>query len=373
MSPSHQNQIWKVFFLLPFSFFLLPFFFLLADENRKPRQIEIIDKHILPYMKRERVPGMAVALFFQDKRYIVCYGIANLSDQKPVTPDTLFEIASITKVFTGTELALLVQKGLMQLNDPVTNYLPSISKNRGDIHRITLLQLATHTSGLPRGPPPLKNNQSYDHESVLRYLQDWKPTHSIGTRYLYSNLAFGVLGYALEDVREMPYGNLIKQDIALPLGMTSTVVNVPYDMAGRYAQGYTEEGNPSQKWSINAWEGGGALRSTAHDLLLFLEANLGIRGPPELLSAMQLAQKGYVTVNNRLTLGLGWQRVNRKGTLIIDKDGGLLGYASYIGMLPDKKIGIVLLSNKARIKVTQMGRLILSRISEDYDANRTVR
>lgn len=193
----------------------------------------------------------------------------------------------------------------------------------------------------------------------MRYLEKWKPSHPIGTNYLYSNLGYGLIGYALAAVNGKSYSEVIQENILRPLNMSSTEIIVPSNLQPYYAQGYSTTGTAAQKYPLNAWAAGGALRSTSHDMLNFLMANLGVKGPQNIMQAMLWTQQGFVKVNDKLTMGLGWQRVNHEGFLLIDKNGGVEGFSSYIGMVPDKKIGIVLLADRGKTDITQLGRKIL--------------
>jgi beta-lactamase class C len=327
-------------------------------------QARLIDGVILQFMQKNDIPGVAISLYDGDEGYTLCYGVANKETQAPITPDTIFEIASITKVFTTTDLALHVENGTLSLNDPLAQYLPAIYKNKGAIGNVTLLQLATHTSSLPRSPPPLQKGKRYTRHEVIEFLQNWQPEYPVGTHYLYSNLGVGLIGYALENVEHKSFEPLLKDDIFKPLGMNSTLINVPYALMNKYAQGYSPQGRPTRKWSKSVWPAGGALRSTPADMLKFLEANLGVGVSQSLQKAIQIAQKGYYKVNDHLTMGLAWQRVETKGLLLIDKNGGVPGFSSYIGMIPEKKIGIVILANKSKAECTKIGRLLLLRLAK---------
>lgn len=307
------------------------------------------------YMKTKEIPGVAIAICYEGKGFIISYGLANKNKLIPVTPDTLFALASITKVFTSTELALQLERGKIQLHDLLILHLPDMLNKNGAISKVTFLQLATHTSGLPRVPP---SENSESRQEVLEFLETWTPKSS---HYRYSNLGFGLIGYALETLTQKSYEQLLTRDIFRPLNMTSTVVNIPDNRRSLVAQGYSRNGKPVPfRESPNAWPAGGALYSSSFDMLKFLKANLGIGDTSsELLAAMQLAQKSYFKVNEKLEMGLGWQRVFLDGHLLIEKNGGVPGFSSYIGMVPAKKIGIVILTNKAKINSTRFGRLLI--------------
>jgi beta-lactamase class C len=336
--------------------FLLLSSSLFADVNPDPIVAEVIKN----FMQEKGINGVAVAYFDGQQEHYYNFGFANVAANVPVTSDTIFELASITKVFTSTQLAIEIQRGKMNLKDPLVKFLPALKNERSHVDQITLLDLATHTSSLPRVPPPRK--QGYNHKKIINFLRNWAPSYPVGTKYVYSNLGFGLLGYAFANVEGMDYYDVIRRDILFPLNMSSTFITVPQDMMKRYAQGYNKNGGMTQHYPMNAWPAGGALRSTANDMMKFLKANLGVSGPADLLKAMQFAQQEQFKVNDNLTMGLGWQRFHARGLLFVDKNGGVDGFSSYIGMLPDRKMGVVLLANKAKTQITEAGRELLARI-----------
>ncbi|WP_059359474.1 serine hydrolase [Parachlamydia acanthamoebae] len=350
--------------------FFYTFLFLLASfvqaENSKQNPALIIEQTIQKYMQEKQIPGMAIALYYNQKPYFFNFGFADDLSNQSVTSDTLFEIASLTKVFTSTALAIQILKSKMRLSDPVIKYLPNVQKRLQGIGKVTLLQLATHTSGLPRIPPrlPPHRGKKYHKNSVLHFLSEWQPDRPPGEHYSYSNLGYGVLGYAIADVENKHYGDSIKEHILEPLFMKSTFLIVPHAYQELYAQGYTKEGNLAERSSVNAWPAGCALRSTSRDLLKFLMASLGIEGPQELMQAMELTQKSFFKINDQLSIGLGWQKYTTDKLLFVDKNGQVPGFSSYIGLLPNQKIGIVLLANKGKTQITKTGRDLLERLFE---------
>ncbi|WP_068471002.1 serine hydrolase [Candidatus Protochlamydia phocaeensis] len=357
-------MIKKLFFCLA----LLPFSSLLGQlASEKNSTMALIEQSIQRVMKQQNIPGIAVALLYEGHPSLLSFGWADPERRIPVTPSTLFEIGSITKVFTTTALAIEVLKGRMHLNDAVTKYFPAI-KHPQAIDRVTLVELATHTSSLPRTLPALNRGRKPDQTFLIHFLENWTPAYPIGTRYAYSNLGFGVLGKAIAHAEGKTYEQTIQQWVTFPLDMTETVIFVPSDLRTHVARGYNKEGQPippSYKPMLNA--GSGAIRSTSQDMLKFLEANLGLRGPIFLQKAMRFAQQGFFQVNPHLTLGLGWQRFQSPPWLIIDKNGGMAGFSSYIGFIPDKKIGIVLLANKSKTHLTTIGRQLLRRLARDLN------
>lgn len=341
-------------------------FFVFSDGSKKvisngdqKSSVRLVDEAIHEFMHRHAISGVAVALIDRESEQTISYGTADERTKSPVTEHTIFEIASVTKVFTTTALALHVLKGDMALDDPITDYIPALSNQSGAVKKVTLLELATHTSSFPRvgGDWHLGGARK-----IFLFLEKWHPQVKIGTRYAYSNLAFGLLGYALENVERKTYEEVIRDNILSPLGMNSTFTQVPSSFISEYAQGYTREGRIAKRRQPGYIPGSGALRSTSKDMLLFLKANMGLTGPEELQEAMKLAQQPYYKVRDHFEMGLGWQRFEREGTLIIDKNGGLAGFTSYIGWIPGKRLGVVILTNKGKARTTELGRSILERL-----------
>ena len=316
-----------------------------------------VNRYIASEIKKYDVPGVAVAFVIDGQGYLFCYGLADIDQRVPVTPNTLFDIASITKVFTTTDMALQIESGKMFLTDSIAKYLSGISKT-SPVAKITLGNLATHTSSLPRGVP-----RDYDTQKMYDFLDRWQPPYQVGSKYVYSNLGFWLLRYALEEVEQKPYQEILEDELFKPLGMTSTMIIVPQSDQYRYATGYSQNGARAEHRPLGP--GGGSLKSTASDMLRFLNLNLGNSGSKKLQEAVLIAQSGQYKVNEHLIMGLGWQRFEKEGLLYIDKNGGVPGFSSYIGIIPSKKIGIVILANKVKVPCTKIGRDILDHFARD--------
>lgn len=328
--------------------------------------VDAITEQAQKYFDGKGLAGLSLGFYSEGESFILSFGVASKATRVPITPETIFEMGSVTKVFTSTDLALEVLRGKMSLDDPISKYLPSLQKGRA-INNVTLKHLATHTSSLPRVPPK-KFSKSY--EALLNFTRRWEPKQAIGSKFLYSNYGFGLLGFAIANVNRQPYEEVIQKAICYPLGMTSTFVEVPKNKLKEYATGYTDKGKPvKEKWQV-LWTGSGSIRSTARDMIRFLEGNLGMRGPAELIKAMQFAQEPQYK-EKTITMGLGWQRSQHEGMLIVDKNGAVTGFSTYIGMSPTEKMGIVLLSNQRHKGLTELGRKILENAYKHKTAART--
>lgn len=324
---------------------------LFAETDSLEYPLDRVTKKITRIMKQKAVPGVACAIFYQGQGYVLCYGLARKEPRLPVTPNTIFDLASITKVFTTTELALQVRSGTMALQDPVEKYIDVLKHT--PIGRTALLALATHTAALPSGIAQVKTK-----EELFAFLKQWNPPYKAGKSYRYSNSGFWLLRYALEDIDGLSYEQMLKKDLFTPLAMTSTTITIDPSNAFRSAQGYTATGLCTGIKPIGP--GGGTLKSTATDMLRFLQANLGVKVGQKLGSAMQLAQQGQFRVNDHLVLGLAWQRFCKSGqAVIVDKNGKVPGFSSYIGLVLQEGIGVVILANQENFNATSLGRAVL--------------
>jgi len=319
----------------------------------------LIEKEI----QESQIPGIAIALYDGQQEYFLSFGYSDMDKKTLVTENSLFRIGSITKVFTSTVLASLVIDGKVQLNDPVSKFL-KLTNDHSDANKITLLNLSTHTASLPRDFPNNTLNSKITPERIMEFLNGWKTPYPVATQYTYSNLGFQILGMALESSNNTDYMTLLSETILKPLKMNSTFVQVPDQLLLNVATGYNRD-QPVVKEPINELvPASGALYSSSSDMLKFMKANLGVDGPKSLINAMIYAQKGFFSISKHLTIGLGWHLfTNKEGLLIINKNGGLPGFSSYIGFSKaKKKVGVVLLTNKRSVDLTIVGRKILKEL-----------
>jgi D-alanyl-D-alanine-carboxypeptidase/D-alanyl-D-alanine-endopeptidase len=281
-----------------------------------------------------------------DRTEVVAFG--TLDDGKTPDGETVYEVGSITKTFTATLLARAVLAGRVTLDTPVAQLLPGWKIPSRSGKEITLGALATHRSGLPRIPltlPPADPSNPYadfDAAKLKTFLVDYELPRDPGASYEYSNLGFGLLGYALAQMDHTSYDALIAEVIFKPLGMTMTGTKLADAARARLAPGHDETGNAAKNWDFDALAGAGAVHSTANDLLRYLKANMG--APSPLAGAMKLAQQPRSGINGRERIGLAWM-TSRKG--IVQHGGATYGYRSFAGFTADGRRGVVVLTNTA--------------------------
>jgi serine-type D-Ala-D-Ala carboxypeptidase/endopeptidase len=312
--------------------------------------------------------GIVVGIVAPSGRRIISYGNLDKTTNRPVDGDTLFEIGSATKVFTSLLLADAVARGEVALTDAVSTHLPADVKmpERGG-KKITLQDLATHTSGLPRLPlnlapkDPSDPYADYSVRQLYECLSTYELPRDIGSRYEYSNLGAGLLGHVLARRAGMDYETLVRARITEPLGMTVTVITVPNPLKPRLAGGHNAQLAPVPNWTIPTLAGAGALRSTTNDLLTFLSANLGYTKSPLAPAMASMLAVRRPTGTTGLEIALGWHIFTTpSGGEIVWHNGGTGGYRSFLGFDPKRRAGVVVLSNTfTNAGVDDIGRHLL--------------
>lgn len=309
-------------------------------------------EHMLRYLVEDgAAPGLVLGVVEADgTRRVVSYGNAVL-DGRPMDPGAIFEIGSITRTFTGTMLADMARRGEVNLDDPVSRYLPehvSVPSRAG--RDITLRHLATHTSGLPAiGHHPEDVYDPYADftvEKLYEFLSTAELRDIPGQRYRYSDLGMGLLGHALGRAAGRSFDDLLRERFIEPLGLrTTSYAPLEGKMTERLAQGYSNRGPAPYRTYGEATYGHGGLYSTVEDLLTYLEAHLG---PPvtELQRAMRDAQESVVTPSGG-SHALAWH-ISRMGRrTIVHHRGGASGFTSLLAFDPERGVGTVLLANAA--------------------------
>ena len=320
--------------------------------------------------------GVAVAVRINGETHFFNYGFANDASNERVTADSIFNLGSVGKLFATTLLAEAVKRGELSLDDSVAKYVTELQRG-GDIRRVTLGELASHTSGLPDQPGQYERGHrgKYRWPDFVRFLNAWKadPKHEPGKQYLYSDTAMVLLRIALQRRFHTPFAQLMHQRITGPLGMSSTALPLPRGLLNRAVQGYGPQGQPIGRPGMEAgtfqWPGCGQIYSSARDMATFLAANMGeLSNHSPMENAMALAQQPVFTVNPHFKQALAWQDISSGNLTILDKNGGLNNTSTYIGFAPRRKLGVVILVNRGKQHATVIGRQILHALAQEKSA-----
>jgi len=296
--------------------------------------------------------GTALCAVRAGERLLLCAGTTGRDGGSPVDPDTRFEVGSVSKTYTALLLADAVARGEVSYDDPVARYLPAGSV---PVHRsgapITLLHLATHTSGLPRLPRgflatavPVWSTTPYAGYSEQRLLDSLGATRvgsRPGSRVRYSNLGVGLLGQVLARAAGTDYPSLLDARVCRPLGLTGTGCSAaPGQATGHW------HGRPRPPWQIPALPGAGAVRSSARDLLRYLEALLEPDRAGALAPALAEVQRlRLVQPRSGEGLCLVWMQRSRPGHELLFHTGGTRGFSAFVGYCPVTRTGLAALAN----------------------------
>jgi CubicO group peptidase (beta-lactamase class C family) len=288
---------------------------------------------------------------------IFSFGNMSEAHNKPVNENTLFNIGSITKTFTTLLLADMVKKGIVNLSDPIEKYLPtSVKVPEFNGRKITLEDLATHTSGLPEWPSNvwLNNNvgqinPNYNVSQMYQALSNTILTREPGSYVQYSSFGIGLLGHILSLKAGVPYERLVKDRILDVIGMNDTKINLPQnEMNNRFPAGHRGGKEITTPIIPKILADSGAFRSTAPDMLKYVSANLGLIHTKlkEAIQLQQLIRHPSIIVNPMNYSeyrGLGWRVLTNLGTEIITHTGAINGWNAFVGFIPSKQIGIIAL------------------------------
>lgn len=277
----------------------------------------------------------------------------------PLRDDALFEIGSITKTFTALLLADAVVRRRFALDDPIESALSGVTLRDSAGAPIRWIDVATHRSGLPRLPTnmapkdPADPYADYDENRLIDFLRAFKPTVPRDTRWEYSNLGFGLLGYALGRAAGGSYPELLAERVLRPLGMSRTAVALPGRAIAGLVDGHDAEKRPVPHWHLDVLAGAGALVMPAADLARYAQAALSPDTTP-LGEAFRLAQRRHAAGASEINpIGLAWLRAPLNGRTVLTHDGGTAGFSSSLWLDPERQRAAAVVAN-AMVEVNDL-------------------
>jgi len=341
-----------------------------AGNTPKEQEIKkLVDQNFKPLLEKYDVPGMAVGVIQNNKNYEMYYGLQSVQDKKAVNGNTIFELGSVSKLFTATAGGYAKTKGKISFEDTPGKYWKELKNT--PIDRVTLLQLATYTSGnlALQFPDEVQTDQQ-----VLTFFKEWKPKNPIGEYRQYSNPSIGLFGKVVALSMNKPFDQVLEKTIFPDLGLKHSYVNVPKTQMQNYAFGYNQENQPIRvnPGPLDAPAYG--VKSTLPDMLSFIDANLNPQKyPADIRQAISETHKGFYQVGT-MYQALGWEEFSYPAPLqtlldsnseqivmkpnkvaaiskepsvkIYHKTGSTNGFGTYVVFIPKENIGLVMLTNK---------------------------
>lgn len=341
-----------------------------AGNTPKEQEIKkLVDQNFKPLLEKYDVPGMAVGIIQNNKKYETYYGLQSVQDKKAVNSSTIFELGSVSKLFTATAGGYAKTKGTISFKDTPGKYWKELKNT--PIDQVNLLQLATYTCGnlALQFPDEVQTDQQ-----VLTFFKDWKPKNSIGEYRQYSNPSIGLFGKVVALSMNKPFDQVLEKTIFPDLGLKHSYVNVPKTQMQNYAFGYNQENQPIRvnPGPLDAPAYG--VKSTLPDMLSFVNANLNPQKyPADIQRAINETHQGFYQVGT-MYQALGWEEFSYPAPLqtlldsnseqivmkpnkvtaiskepsvkIFHKTGSTNGFGTYVVFIPKENIGLVMLTNK---------------------------
>lgn len=341
-----------------------------AGNTPKDQEIKkLVDQNFKPLLNKYDVPGMAVGVIQNNKKYEMYYGLQSVQDKKAVNSSTIFELGSVSKLFTATAGGYAKNKGKISFDDTPGKYWKELKNT--PIDQVNLLQLATYTSGnlALQFPDEVQTDQQ-----VLTFFKDWKPKNPIGEYRQYSNPSIGLFGKVVALSMNKPFDQVLEKTIFPGLGLKHSYVNVPKTQMQNYAFGYNQENQPIRvnPGPLDAPAYG--VKSTLPDMLSFINANLNpLKYPKDIQRAINETHKGFYQVGT-MYQALGWEEFSYPAPLqtlldsnseqivmkpnkvtaiskepsvkMFHKTGSTNGFGTYVVFIPKENIGLVMLTNK---------------------------
>ncbi len=323
-----------------------------SDNQLSTTLDSIVNENFAPFMQVEKRPGLSLVVIQDGGNHYYNYGKNELGEIP--TSTSLYEIASITKTFTATVIAALLQEEGVSINTPIHLLLP------GDFNdlefnntKITLLHLLNHTSGLPRLPGDIFDfgteetaYKNYDEEKILNYVNGYELDKEPGTVYEYSNLGYALISIIAAYQTEVSIAELIKDIITDPLNMTATdmeLKDLDEVQAGQIMYPHNAKGDETYFWTWEDWQGMGGLFSTTKDMANYARAQFNSYNGP-FKDAFQATHEETFDLG-AISLGLGWHILDEEGTKVYNHNGGSSGFSSCILFEPEREVAIVAMIN----------------------------
>ncbi|RDV05549.1 class C beta-lactamase [Undibacter mobilis] len=344
----------------------------LAAAEAPEKLAATVERTIRPLLAQHDVPGIAVGVTVGGQQYFFTYGVASKELQTPVTKDTLFEIGSISKTFAATLAAYGVVTGKLSLDDHPGQHMPALKGTAVD--KATMLHLGTYTAG---GLPLLFPGAIKSEADATAFLQKWKSSAAPGTQRRYSNPSLGLFGHVAALAMKGDYTDLVEREILPKLGLAHSYIRVPQAAMADYAWGYDRTNKPVRAGTAPFAAEAYGIKASAADMIRYIEANIRPDNlDPLIRRAIEGTHVGYFKVGD-MVQGLGWEQypypvpLERllagnsdkmifepnaatalkpprapSGPTLFNKTGSTRGFGAYAAFVPEKQIGVVILSNR---------------------------
>ena len=338
----------------------------------KKNEVENIDSIVKSFLEDSHAHALSIGIIKNGKTEFYNYGTLTAEDSSKPTQQNIYEIGSITKTFTASLLVQMAEEGLVKLDDPISKYLPKgVCDLEGD-KVITLQDLSSHYSGLPRLAsnffPTVKDPSNpyinYNKDHLYEYLKTFKGVAREKRNVDYSNLGVELLGHILGLVNNQTLEEMYQERIFKPLEMNNTTITFNENHLALLAKGHNEMGLITSNWDFPHFGGAGAIRSTTEDMLKYIQ--------------VQFTSETYATTHatrfpmgGGTKIGLGWITTpsQNTGEKVVWHNGGTGGYRSFTGFIKNQNLGVIVLNNTP-LSVDEIGFLVLEHLVKQEKNNK---
>jgi len=369
-APMHSGSPLHASFLRIFASILAVFAIALAGCQSPPSRDlhRVVHAQVIAAMQEHQIPGMAIAVARDGKVECFSFGVASRESGDLVTPNTIFELGSVSKTFTGLLGAYASEQGYFSFDDAASSHWSELSGSAFD--HITLRELATYSAG---GLPLQFPDEVVGNTDMVAYFRQWKPSFKAGSRRQYSNPSIALFGHVAAKSASKDFGDMMTGTILPAIGLRDTYLSVPQSAMNRYAFGYNADDQPVRVNPGALDQEAYGIKSTAADMGLYLLAHIQPPSDATLRRAMANARTGRYSVGP-MTQALGWEiyqcpvgldvllagnspeiifEANAvssprvvKGPVLMNKTGSTGGFGAYVAIVPDRKVGVALLANR---------------------------
>ncbi len=342
-----------------------------AQENKSLEKM--LTRLIYTEVEMKKIPGMVVGVIDRDSTYVYSYQETKKGNGQLPNANTVWEIGSISKVFTACLLSVMVAEGSVTYDSPVDQYLEGMKLERNG-KKITLRQLVSHTAGLPKLPFNFGANESsksdpyanYSKADLLEFLSTFN-FKLVKEEYQYSHVGFALLALVLESVGGAPFPELVEQKLLKPLEMSDTRIELTSDQKGRMAQGHSLLGTPSTPWNFQVFAGSIGYKSTASDLLKLLSVFLGDTHLDLYKTLGSTLTESTSTSVKRVWTAQGWHIFKPKKRFynVYAHSGVTDGFRAYIGFVKESHTATVVLTNTEETNYG-IGSMVLQALNKNW-------
>ncbi len=357
------------------SFFLLLFLLSFKLFGQSKNLEKMVSYIIHSEVDFEKTPGLLVGIIDPDSSYIFPYGVMEKGGKEPIPLDAIFEVGSITKVFTSSLLSLLVGEQQLSLDSPLSSFsLEGFQNPKWDGDDLTIKSLATHCSGLPKLPQNFGSKEKdasnpyafYTRDDLFSFLNNYHP-ETEKPSYRYSHIGYALLGEIITQSTRTPYADLLNERLLEPIGLDDTRFSLSELQKERLCKGYSIIGQEKTPWDAQVFNSAVGLKSSMNDLLRFIALFLE-DSPSELSESLLTTCAPQTTTSiSKVSMGLGWHifQPKKKFYDVVAHSGVTSGHRAYIGFVRETHTAVIILANSEAV-MNAAGNIILQSINKNW-------